>query len=274
MVLLSNDGILPLPDGTASVALIGGHADRGVLAGGGSSQGAPPNGVAAEDPLRRARVPAALNAEVYYDSSPLAELRRLLPDTTIEYDPGCAPGARRPRSHGAATWPSSCVTKFESEGYDSPDLTPSLAARTPSIEAVAAANPNTVVVLETGNPVAMPWLAQRARGAAGLVPGPGSAAARSPRCSPAPSTPRAGCRSRSRPIARPDCRGRSSPASGTRSGTPVTDPLRRGRRGGLPLVRRDRGETPLFAFGHGLGYTTFELRNRHLEVDAGEVTTR
>jgi beta-glucosidase len=25
------------------------------------------------------------------------------------------------------------------------------------IEAVAAANPNTIVVLETGNPVAMPW---------------------------------------------------------------------------------------------------------------------
>ena len=39
------------------------------------------------------------------------------------------------------------------------------------IEAVAAANPNTVVVLETGNPVAMPWRDKVRAIVAGVVPG-------------------------------------------------------------------------------------------------------
>jgi beta-glucosidase len=47
--------------------------------------------------------------------------------------------------------------EWESEGYDRPDmeLTP---GQNELIEAVAAANPNTVVVLNVGSPVTMPWL--------------------------------------------------------------------------------------------------------------------
>jgi beta-glucosidase len=48
------------------------------------------------------------------------------------------------------------ATKFESEGFDSPDLTlPS--GQGALIEAVAATNPRTVVILQTGNPIDMPW---------------------------------------------------------------------------------------------------------------------
>jgi beta-glucosidase len=51
------------------------------------------------------------------------------------------------------------VTRFESEGMDIPDLDlPN--GQDALVEAVSRANPHTIVVLETGNPVAMPWLAK------------------------------------------------------------------------------------------------------------------
>lgn len=49
--------------------------------------------------------------------------------------------------------------EWDSEGHDLPDMT--LPGRQNAlIEAVAAVNPNTVVVLQTGGPVEMPWLDQ------------------------------------------------------------------------------------------------------------------
>ncbi len=47
--------------------------------------------------------------------------------------------------------------EWESEGADKPDLELP-GSQAALIEAVTAANPNTVVVLQTGSPVAMPWL--------------------------------------------------------------------------------------------------------------------
>jgi len=46
---------------------------------------------------------------------------------------------------------------WESEGHDRPDLA-LVGEQVALIEQVAAANPNTVVVLQTGSPIAMPWL--------------------------------------------------------------------------------------------------------------------
>jgi beta-glucosidase len=46
--------------------------------------------------------------------------------------------------------------RVEGEGFDSPDLSLSW-GQDALIKAVADANPNTIVVLETGNPVTMPW---------------------------------------------------------------------------------------------------------------------
>ena len=48
------------------------------------------------------------------------------------------------------------AVKVEGEGFDSADLSLPW-DQDAVIAAVADANPNTVVVLETGNPVAMPW---------------------------------------------------------------------------------------------------------------------
>ena len=47
--------------------------------------------------------------------------------------------------------------EWESEGFDRSDME-LVGAQNALIEAVAAANPNTVVVLQTGSPVTMPWL--------------------------------------------------------------------------------------------------------------------
>ena len=104
--------------------------------------------------------------------------------------------------------------RVEGEGFDSPDLSLPW-GQDAVIEAVAAANPNTIVVLETGNPVAMPWR----DGVKAIVAGVVSGAGRRPgdRRGPhrARSIRRAGCRSRSRPTS-PRRRGPSCPASARR----------------------------------------------------------
>ena len=62
----------------------------------------------------------------------------------------------------AAPWRRRCevavvfAIRVEGEGFDIPDLSLPW-GQDAVIDAVAAANPNTIVVLETGSAVAMPW---------------------------------------------------------------------------------------------------------------------
>ncbi len=82
-----------------------------------------------------------------------------------------------------------------------------------------------------------------------------AAARRSPGCSPARSTRPAACRSPSRQAptsCRAPHRRRSRPARGYGRRR-----LRHRRRGGRLQVVRQEGHQPLFAFGHGLSYSTF-----------------
>ncbi|MGP1666113.1 MAG: glycosyl hydrolase, partial [Rhodanobacter sp.] len=69
-VLLKTDGLLPLAsDAAQSVVLIGGHADSGVLSGGGSSAVWPVGGPAAQEQL-----PGGLfgfGSAIWHPSSPL-----------------------------------------------------------------------------------------------------------------------------------------------------------------------------------------------------------
>jgi beta-glucosidase len=155
IVLLQNDGILPLSADARSVAVIGGHADRGVLAGGGSSQGTPPEGIAFKVPLGGESPLASIRNEAYFPSSPFHALKVLLPKAAITFDPGMYPAdaAALARHADIAVV---FATKFECEGFDSPNLDLPF-GQDEVISAVAAVNPNTVVVLETGNPIAMPW---------------------------------------------------------------------------------------------------------------------
>ncbi|HET7102182.1 MAG TPA: glycoside hydrolase family 3 C-terminal domain-containing protein, partial [Terriglobia bacterium] len=173
IVLLKNQsGILPLNAASIhSIALIGSHADVGVLSGGGSAQVDAPGGNAINPH------PGSANWQevVYFPSSPLRYIRRHAPNAKVEFNPGTddAAAAAFARTADVAIV---FVNQPMSEGMDRPSL--SLPDNQDAlVSAVAAANPHTVVVLETGGPVSMPW----ANNVAGIVeawyPGIGGAQA-------------------------------------------------------------------------------------------------
>ena len=84
IVLLKNEGnLLPLAATARRIVVIGGHADRGVLSGGGSSQVYPGGGPDGENAVPGIAPTSWPGPVVYYPSSPLEELRALLPDADI-----------------------------------------------------------------------------------------------------------------------------------------------------------------------------------------------
>jgi beta-glucosidase len=154
LVLLKNEGgILPLAgvgvsgDGVKSIAVIGGRADEGVLSGGGSAQVDAPGGRAGGSKWGEA---------VYFPSSPLRYLKEQAGSgAAVSFDAG-TDVAQAAKAAAGAQVAVVFVTQWMSEGMDR--LTLSLPEDQDAlVEAVAKANPNTVVVLETGGPVSMPW---------------------------------------------------------------------------------------------------------------------
>jgi beta-glucosidase len=266
-VLLKNDGALPLPtDRTARIAVIGGYAQLGVPAGTGSSAVTPPGGYAAVIPVGGPGIMGAMRNLYLLPSSPLAELEELLPNAQIEFDPGMSP-AESALLAGRSDVAIVFGIRVEGEGYDNPDLSLPW-GQDAVIEAVAAANPNTIVVLETGNPVAMPWRDNvRAvveawyPGQAGgqaiaeILTGAVNPSGRLPITFPADlsQTPR------------PELDG-----LGAAWGTPITVHYDEGAEVGYRWFAQ-QNERPLFAFGHGLSYTTFDYTD--LQVDGGDTVT-
>jgi beta-glucosidase len=149
MVLLKNvHGALPLAPTLHSIALIGSHADAGVLAGGGSSRVYPLEGFAALDPS----VPSGPLA--YLRSSPLDALSSRT-RAHLRYDDGT--DIRRSARLAARSEVAIVFAhEWSAEGMDNTMRLDGDQDRL--IAAVAKANPHTVVVLETGGPVLMPWL--------------------------------------------------------------------------------------------------------------------
>ena len=151
-VLLKNDGVLPLLRKAQRIAVIGGYAHVGVMSGGGSSQVEPVAGPAI------AFQPAEARRRIeIHPAPPLAAIRGRLPaDARIRFDDGHS-------STGAAALAADAdvaivfATQWMSEGVDAPDLSLPQ-GQDAVIAAVAAANARTIVVLETGGPVLMPWL--------------------------------------------------------------------------------------------------------------------
>ncbi|MEH0194210.1 glycoside hydrolase family 3 C-terminal domain-containing protein [Caulobacter sp. CCNWLY153] len=151
-VLLKNDGLLPL-EGKPRIVVIGGYADVGVLLGGGGSMVNPHGGIVHQD---NAVGMAALSKWSFAPSSPLKALRALRPDLEIVFDDG-KDAARAAEAARKADIAIVFALKLATENFDVADL--SLPNKQDDlIAAVAAANPKTAVVLETGNPVTMPWL--------------------------------------------------------------------------------------------------------------------
>ena len=150
IVLLKNDGsLLPL-DRARRIVIIGGHADRGVLAGSGSSLVYPRGGNAAPG-IEPTRWPGPV---IYFPSSPVEELKRLLPGASVTFVDGSNPetAAAAAKSADVAIV---FATQWSSESIDVPMALEG--NQNAVIEAVAAANPKTAVVLETNAGVAMPW---------------------------------------------------------------------------------------------------------------------
>jgi beta-glucosidase len=154
IVLLKNAGnILPLKSSpSVSIALIGSHADVGVLSGGGSAQVDAPGGNAA-NPRPGGSV---WGESIYFPSSPLKNIQAKSPQASVKYNDGkdTVAAANLAKSSTIAIV---FVNQPMREDVDAhtlslPDNQDAL------VEAVAAANPNTIVVLETGGPVSMPWI--------------------------------------------------------------------------------------------------------------------
>ena len=155
IVLLKNAGdLLPLPKSLRKIAVIGAHADVGVLSGGGSSQVLPKGGAALQ--LSVAGAAGTFAKVTYHPSSPLLALRDLTQNTLVAYADGTdvTVAADLARDADVAIV---FADQWATEAEDLPHLSlPD--GQDDLISAVAAANPKTVVVLETGTPVLMPWL--------------------------------------------------------------------------------------------------------------------
>ena len=165
MVLLKNDrNILPLAADAKSIVVIGGHADRGVLAGGGSSLVYPVGGNAVPG-LQPTTWPGPV---MYYPSSPLEALRRRLPNANITFVDG-KDAAAAAKAAGAGDMAIVFATQWTGESFDVPLTLPD--DQDALIDRVAGANRNTVVVLETGGSVLTPWRTRVAGIVASWFPG-------------------------------------------------------------------------------------------------------
>jgi beta-glucosidase len=156
-VLLRNENSqLPLDASKiSSIAVIGAHADVGMISGGGSAQVDPPGGNAIVPPGQGR---TKWQDHIWFPTSPLKAIRAKAPGANVQFDSGADP-AKAAALAKTADVAIVFVYQWESEGMDLdtlslPDHQDDLIAK------VAAANPHTVVVLETGSPVTMPWASQ------------------------------------------------------------------------------------------------------------------
>lgn len=145
IVLLQNkNNILPLDaNSVKSIAIIGEKADYGMISGGGSAQVDPPG------------PPSKWQEHVWFPTSPLKSVQAKTPKAEVKFNSGsdsAAAAALAKQSDVAIVF----AHQWESEGMDLPDLAlPD--GQEKLIEEVAAANPHTIVVLESGTAVTMPW---------------------------------------------------------------------------------------------------------------------
>jgi beta-glucosidase len=156
------------------------------------------------------------------------------------------------------------ATRWQMEGYDAPDLSlPD--GQDGLISAVAAANPHTIVVLETGNPVLMPWLdkvpavleawypgARGGEAIAAILFGDVNPSGRLPISFPASEAQ----------LPRP-----TVPGAGLDEKTPFAVDYPEGADVGYRGFEA-RGQKPLFPFGFGLSYTQFAYSD--LKVTGGK----
>ncbi|MCY1671917.1 glycoside hydrolase family 3 C-terminal domain-containing protein [Novosphingobium sp. SL115] len=264
IVLLKNSGVLPLAKSAKSIAIIGGFADGGVLSGAGSSQVQGEGGAAAVKPVAGKGVWASFIAQQFHRSSPMDAIQALAKDAKVTFRDGryIADAVEKAKQSEVAIV---FATQWQTEGLDVPDLSlPD--GQDELIAAVAAANPNTIVVLETGGPVKMPWLNKVAGVVEAWYPGarggPAIASVLFGDTNPSGRLPLSFPKDESQ-LPRPKLDGSDwvepdfagNPTSG--SDKLVSDYDIEGSDVGYRWFAR-KGQKTLFPFGYGLSYTSFE----------------
>jgi beta-glucosidase len=275
-VLLKNTGgQLPLnPSAAQSIAVIGSHADLGVLSGGGSAQVTPVGGAALTLPpacppnLPQPGGLACTNAlQIYDPSPPLVAIRAVAPHAQVSYNDGTDPGAAA-KLAAAASVAIVFLNDWESEGMDRAELSfPN--NQDALVAAVAAANPHTVVVLENGGAHVMPWLGsvsavleswypgqQGGTAIANLLFGIVNPSGKLPITFPASVSQ----------LPRP-----AIPAPSSATGTFDVDYTVEGLNVGYKWFESKKLQ-PLFAFGYGLSYTSFSISNLGLTPNSSPAT--
>ena len=268
IVLFTNrNTTLPLPQRLARLLIVGEHADHGVLCGGGSSAVTPIGSLQ----LPGTSIMGMAVAKVVQPSSLV---------TAIEEESGArdvvfVDGTDRQQVLDGARSADAVIVfaqEWRSEGLDAvglalPDGQDAL------IDAIAGVNPATVVVIQSGGPVTMPWRDSVAAILAAWYPGSGGGPALAGvlfgRVNPSGRLPVTFPASEAQ-LPRP---GQIDPETTTSNpGTP--------RKGGIIPLDYDiegsdvgyrwfarEGHQPLFPFGFGLSYTTFELTGLRVSVD-------
>jgi beta-glucosidase len=278
VLLKNNHDVLPIiPSRVHSIAIIGGHADVGMISGGGSAQVDPPGGNAIMPP---GKGDTHWLDHVWFPTSPLKALQAKLPSTKIEFDPGTdlqSAASLAKRTDVAVVF----AYQWQSEGMDLSNLSlPD--GQDALIEQIAAANPHTIVVLETGTAVTMPWIDKVAgvveawyAGSAGDkaladillgdVNPSGKLAMTFPKNEsdlPRPTIPS--------PPATDDGQGTGSVNAGTRISSYAVH-YDEGPQVGYKWYEAQQ-KLPLFAFGFGLSYTTYTYSG--LSIDSSAKTAR
>lgn len=273
MVLLRNENeTLPLKPGLRHILLVGGHADIGVLSGGGSSQVVPRGAIRFEG------IPPQLfygKPRLVDPSPPLAALRAALPDTQVTYLDG---GDLKELARQAARADAVIVVaeRWSNESLDLEGLTLPF-GQDNIITTAAAANPRTTVVLETPGGVRMPWLDKVGAVVEAWYPGGrgGEAIADilTGRVNPSGRLP-ISFPAQEADLPRPVLPARSTSASYPKEAIKMTpfdiDYDIEGADVGYKWYLRT-GKRPLFPFGFGLSYTTFAVSRVQAQAKDGTV---
>jgi beta-glucosidase len=273
VLLKNNDNQLPL-NGAAikSIALIGSHADVGVLSGGGSAQVDAPGGNA----IDLSQGASVWGQPVYFPSSPLKYIRMKAPQAKVEYNDGSDVNAAANFAK-ASDVAIVFVNQWMSEGHDAPTL--SLPNNQDSlVSAVAAANPHTIVVIESGGPVTMPWVDKVTGVLETWYPGIGGAQAIANilfgEVNPSGKLPISFAKSDA-DLPHPTIQGINMmpPPGPDRRHRGQMKPFDVDYTEGLKVGYKwfeAENKQPLFDFGHGLSYTSFSYSD--LKADAKQVS--
>jgi len=268
IVLLANrDATLPLPQRLDRLLIVGEHVDHGVLCGGGSS---------AVTPIGSLQLPGT--SIMGMDVAKVVQPSSLV--TAIEEESGArdvvfVDGTDRQQVLAEARKADAVIVfaqEWRSEGLDAvglalPDDQDAL------IAAIAGVNPATIVVIQSGGPVTMPWRDEVAAILAAWYPGSGGGPAVAGvlfgRVNPSgrlPVTFPASEAQLPRPVQIDPETTTSNPATPRKGGIIPLDYDIDGSDVGYRWFARE-GHQPLFPFGFGLSYTTFALSGLRVQVD-------